>query len=440
MLVELHAQILDRQAGRQRVDGDLQHEGGSPITVVSGTQLRQQRWGLRQATGVIECVCEIRDEPATSRSVVEQIASSGQEADGRERIAPTGSRSTGTRQSLGRRAREPVTYCRVVADFRLVASRLLVVIADDLVLLEQFPVLIQPLREALMQLCAHRLGQRLVRRVANQEVPEAEGVVPRNLRTVGTHQLLAHERQQVGWNLRAHRLRRESGHRAAVEDLALDGAALDDRALVIVERIEPGLQHGVDGGWHAQLARRLARQGGHLLQEERVAVGHLDDALPSRIGQGQAREQRVGQAGGIGLGQWFEEDGGRIRLAAAPSGAHVDQLGAADAQDEYRRVAHPVDDVLDEVEQWRLGPLQIIEDQHQWTFFGDPFEPGARRQLRVRRGSQDDIVGIDAQLHQHLDEGPVGDPFAIRQSAAARHPGVLHALQEVGDQPRFADP
>ena len=75
-------------------------------------------------------------------------------------------------------------------------------IADDLVELHELgPVCLQPGGQALMEICAGRLGERLVRRVADQQVAEAKAVLSRDLRSVRPDQLLAHEPGQARGDL-----------------------------------------------------------------------------------------------------------------------------------------------------------------------------------------------------------------------------------------------
>ena len=112
-----------------------------------------------------------------------------------------------------------------------VAVRLLEVVADDLVELDELTVTLEPARKPLVQLGPRLLGQSVVRGVADQEVTETEGLVLRARRALRPDQLLANERQQVPWDSRSHRIVREHLHRGAVEHLSLDGAAADDLAL-----------------------------------------------------------------------------------------------------------------------------------------------------------------------------------------------------------------
>jgi len=67
------------------------------------------------------------------------------------------------------------------------------VVADELVQLDELAVPVEPVGEALVQVGAQALGQRLVGGVPDQEVAEAERIFARELRPVGTDELAAHE-------------------------------------------------------------------------------------------------------------------------------------------------------------------------------------------------------------------------------------------------------
>jgi hypothetical protein len=68
------------------------------------------------------------------------------------------------------------------------------VVAEDLVQLDQItPVLGQPAGEAFVQLRPRRFRECVVGGVADQQVPEAEGVLAGKLALVGPDELLADE-------------------------------------------------------------------------------------------------------------------------------------------------------------------------------------------------------------------------------------------------------
>ena len=81
-----------------------------------------------------------------------------------------------------------------------VAVRLLEVVAEDLVALDEL-LAVQPVRELLVQLCPRRLGQGLVRGIADQDVAKAEGLVAGKDAAVGTDELLPHEGGQMRFDV-----------------------------------------------------------------------------------------------------------------------------------------------------------------------------------------------------------------------------------------------
>ena len=110
-------------------------------------------------------------------------------------------------------------------------------------------------------------------------------------------------------------------------------------------------------------------------------------------------------------------------LPAAPARSHVEQLGARDAEEEDRRVAREVGDVLDEVDEDGLGPLQVVDDDDLRSLRGAGLEQPPEGELRLGRRRADHGVGLDADRDQDLDERPVGDPLAVREAAATEDVG-----------------
>ena len=81
-----------------------------------------------------------------------------------------------------------------LSELGLVAGCLLQVEAEDLVQLDEVGAfLLEPVREALVQIGSRRLRQRVVGGVSDQQVAEAEGVFRGNLRRVGADQALPDE-------------------------------------------------------------------------------------------------------------------------------------------------------------------------------------------------------------------------------------------------------
>ena len=96
--------------------------------------------------------------------------------------------------------------------------------------------------------------------------------------------------------------------------------------------------------------------------------------------------------------------------------------------------------MLDEIEHRRLCPLQVVHDEHERGLGRTLLEQLARRELRFRRRGANRLGRLDPELHQHLDEGPVRDPFAVGKRAATGDRGrSVEMLEEVRDEPGLAD-
>ena len=96
--------------------------------------------------------------------------------------------------------------------------------------------------------------------------------------------------------------------------------------------------------------------------------------------------------------------------------------------------------MLDEVDEHRLGPLEIIDHDDLGTFSRPRLEEPPEGELRLRRRRADDRLGIDPDRDQDLDERPVRDPLAVREAPSAQDVGIVaDALQEVRNEPRLPD-
>ena len=234
----------------------------------------------------LELECEVEPERASklhrpgqerkSRPVVEAVARTPA-GSGEPRRGPFGQAGIG------------------LSELALVAGRLLEVVADDLVALDEgVAVLVEPVGEAGMQIGADRLGKRVVGGVADQQVAEAVAVVAGNQSTVGTHELAPDECGEPGRDLRL--LGSERLHAAAVEDLAFDGAALEHPALGLVELVEPRREQSLQRRRYVDVSV-LGRHREHLRDEQRVAARGAGDPL-AQLMRDRVADQRVRLLGG----------------------------------------------------------------------------------------------------------------------------------------------
>ena len=80
----------------------------------------------------------------------------------------------------------------------------------------------------------------------------------------------------------------------------------------------------------------------------------------------------------------------RVRLSAAPAGSLLEQLGTGDADEEDRRTPHPLRQVLDQVEEGGLGPVDVLEEDDEGPL------PGER--LEQAPGGPEDLLAIARRL------------------------------------------
>ena len=207
-----------------------------------------------------------------------------------------------------------------------------------------------------------------------------------------------------------------------MEDLALDRAALEHPPLGRVELVEAGREQRLQGRRHLDLVARLIGHRQHLADEQRVAAGRAGDPLAQLL-----RHSRADQARRVLAAQRLEPHRHR------PGGAAVEQLRARHAQDQDRGAAREQRDVLDQVEERLLAPLDVVEhdDERRLLLEQLPERPGdlLRRRSRLRLAEQRTDrrrrgrIGRErVELLDDLDDRPVGDPVPVRQTAAAHDP------------------
>ena len=208
-----------------------------------------------------------------------------------------------------------------------------------------------------------------------------------------------------------------------------------------------------------------------LLDEQRVALGAVEQALGQRRRVREVGDDRGDELVALRLGERLELDGGRPNAPSAPPGTDVEQVGAREAEDEQRR-PHPVGEVLDEVEHRLFGPVDVLEEEDERLHVAKRVHDlagGPRDLLRAalafdgleQAGGQADEVGDGVVLAalakllerlferlvvgdpdrrlDHLGERPVRHALAVRQAAALEHACAVHRVDELAGQPALAD-
>ncbi len=263
---------------------------------------------------------------------------------------------------------------------------------------------------------------------------ESVAVVARELGRVWADELVAHERGQAGGHLRLVGV--EGLHGAAVEDLALDGAAFEHPALRLLELVESGGQQRPQCRRHLDVcAPRGHRE--HLQDEQRVAARSAGDSRPELPRHGDA-DQRAR------LLRLERLQPHRPR----PAGTPFQQLRSGHAQEEKRNPGGEQHRRLDQVEERLLAPLDVVQDDDQRRALLEqlPERPGdlvpARARIRLpqqraQRRRRDRIRWQHPELLHNLHDRPMGNALPVRQ-ATPSYAARLDRVQHLGDQPRLA--
>ena len=118
---------------------------------------------------------------------------------------------------------------------------------------------------------------------------------------------------------------------------------------------------------------------------------------------------------GLARRQRRQRDELRVRLRRHPLRPDVEELGAREAEQEHRRAAEPVGEVLEQVEERRLAPLDVVEHGHERALRAEVLEQLADPPEGLLDGG---APGVDAEERHE----PLGDER-----------GVAVGAEELGD-------
>src|SRR5918999_1568445 len=196
----------------------------------------------------------------------------------------------------------------------------------------------------------------------------------------------------------------------------------------------------------------LPEHGHHLLDEEGVSLRDFRDLAPIGIGKRGVAREVVDEGVRLLLGQRPERERRRIQLSSSPIGPLLEELGARDAEKEDGGIARPVGEVVDQVEEGGLAPVNVLEYDDERASARERLEEpphgpeglfrGSCRVVAAERGGDPlaDAVGrfvvcnelsdrragiapVAGQLANDFCERPKGDPVAVRETAPGDHGG-----------------
>ena len=89
--------------------------------------------------------------------------------------------------------------------------------------------------------------------------------------------------------------------------------------------------------------------------------------------------------GGLLVGERRERERRRVQLAAAPARSSLEKLRPGGRNDEERHVGHPVDELVEEVEQALVGPVDVLDHEDERALVRERFEEAPpRRECSLR--------------------------------------------------------
>ena len=232
---------------------------------------------------------------------------------------------------------------------------------------------------------------------------------------VGPDEPLAHECEQARLDALAFLLRCEVEDGFEREAAAGDGGALEHGALLALEPVEALVEDAADRARHLARGAVLVGDRRELLDEERVSLGRLGD--PRSHCEPGLRAPRAASPS-------RPPTAARATSAVAGSCSQAGRCSASWGRARQSRstgaLAEPPGEVLDEVEEGRLGPVDVVEDGDHRALGGELFEEAAR-------GGEDLVAAarklslVASGLPKQLAQRPERDPLAVGRAAADEH-------------------
>ena len=173
--------------------------------------------------------------------------------------------------------------------------------------------------------------------------------------------------------------------RARPEHLADDRGILEQLLLARREAVEAGGDDALERLRQRQLLRRapLEVELDELLGVERIPARALEQSLLRVRREHRAVEQLADQLGRLLVREGRERECRRVQLAAAPAGAALEELGPRGRDDEERNIGHPIDELVDEVQEALVRPVDVLDDEDERALLRDRLEEPAPRRERL---------------------------------------------------------
>src|SRR5439155_4677806 len=138
---------------------------------------------------------------------------------------------------------------------------------------------------------------------------------------------------------------------------------------LVWERIAPGRQECMDRGRHLPVLAAFGHHCKQLFDEEWIPHSYLADPGARSLFALGAAEEVLDQLVGLSFRKWLERD-----QLTAPTRALVAQIRPCEAEEQEGCIAGPVDEMLHQVEERGLGPVDVLDDECERTLPRAPLE------------------------------------------------------------------
>ena len=249
------------------------------------------------------------------------------------------------------------------------------VIPDELVQLREIDIrMVEAVGEALVQLRTQAFRRSSVDSFLDEAVTERESA------------LLTRADEAAGGQRREMRAGGRGGVRIEERDdvigrelLPRDRPAFEHRPLAGAEPVEAGGEQRLDRLRQRALRKpAFQREREELLQEQRVAFGGVDDPR-ALIGLENRPAEAVEERVRLLHRELVESDPLDVREPLEEVRAFLKELLSRHAHDEHRP-GPPVRELLDELEEGRLGPVDVVEDDDERLLARERFAELAEEQ------------------------------------------------------------
>ena len=139
-------------------------------------------------------------------------------------------------------------------------------------------------------------------------------------------------------------------------------------------------RHGLDRG-----VGIVTEHGEHLLDEQWVAFRRVNDAIAECGCDPAIVHEPFDQIHRLGLVQRGKRDETRSGPRSGPRRTGVEEVGARKTEEQDRGPAREAEDVLEQVEHRRIGPMNVVHRHDERSRHGERLEEPSERPRRLLR-------------------------------------------------------